>query len=148
MDADHLCSAMLNNIGKIFSDEAIVDRNEHRSDLGNGVEGLKLSMRIGRDVGDAIALANAQTLEHGGPAITALAKLGIRQAQSFIDHSLAVRIQTPGATQELKRGQGCFHWINLLLTDAPRCVCLNRDKCNRGSTAACQYRSFAVSLLE
>src|SRR5713226_5070321 len=109
MDTKHLRSTMPDDVGEIVSDETIVDRDEYRPNLGYGVKGFEEGMRVGSNVGDAVALTDAQVLESSRPAITAPAKLRIRQPQALVDNSLAVRIEAPGAAQELERGQGCFH---------------------------------------
>jgi hypothetical protein len=54
-------------------------------------------MSVGSNIGDAVALTDAQSLKCGRPAITAPAKLFVRQPQVLVDNSLAVKIQAPGA---------------------------------------------------
>jgi len=66
---------MLDDVGEIVSDETIVYRDEYRSILGYGVKGLEESMRVGSNVGDAVALIDTKLLERSRPAITASAKL-------------------------------------------------------------------------
>src|SRR5579883_96081 len=104
VNANNLRSTMLDDIGKITGDETVVDRYEHSPYLRYRVKRFKLGMCIGSNIGNAIALTDAQLLERGRPAITAFAKLRIRQTQVSIDNSFTIRIQPPGAAQKIERG--------------------------------------------
>ncbi len=61
--AHHLRAAVLNQVAEVVGDQPEVDRHEHGADLRNGVERLELRVRVGRDVGDAIALLDAEALQ-------------------------------------------------------------------------------------
>src|SRR5579863_9559627 len=97
VDAYHRRSTMLNDIGEIVSDKTIVDRDEYRANLRDGIKSFEQGMRVGSNIGDAVALVDAHLLEHSRPAITASAKLRVRQPQVFVNNSFSFRIQSPGA---------------------------------------------------
>jgi hypothetical protein len=66
---------MLDDVGEIVSDETIVDRDEDSPYLGDSVKGLQLGMCVGSNVGDGVALTDAQALECGRPTVAAPPKL-------------------------------------------------------------------------
>ena len=58
--AHHLRAAVLNQVAEVVGDEPEVERHQHRADLRHRVERLELRVGVRRDVGDAIALLDAQ----------------------------------------------------------------------------------------
>src|SRR5262249_51517382 len=74
---------------------------------------LELRVRVGRDVGDAVAVADAELpLQDVGPAVAAVEELAVREPQIPIYHGLARAIQPPRAAGELHRRQRKFHEIS------------------------------------
>ena len=109
MDADDAGAAVVDDVGEVVGDEAVVDRHEHRAELRHGVERFELRVGVGRDVGDAIALAHAQALQRRGPAVAAVEELRVGEAQIAVDDGLAASVELAGAAHELQRGQWGFH---------------------------------------
>ena len=108
--ADDLRAAMVDDVVEIVGQQAIVDRHQHRADLRHGVVGFEMRVRIGGDVGDAIALPDAHRLQGRRPAVAALEELRVGQSQVAIDDGLAVGIEPTGASREFHRRQRDFHW--------------------------------------
>jgi len=61
-------------------------------------------VRVRRDVDDAIALADAERLQPGRPAIAALEKALVGEALAAIDDRLTRGIQAACAPREFQRG--------------------------------------------
>ncbi|GAC1682200.1 MAG: hypothetical protein PVS2B1_00520 [Candidatus Dormibacteraceae bacterium] len=66
-------------------------------------------MRVGRDVCNAVALLDAQALERGGPPVTALEELRVREAEVAVHDSFTLPIQLSSAARELERCQRSLH---------------------------------------
>ena len=88
--AHHLRAAVLNQVAEIVGDQPEVDRHEHGADLRNRVERLELRVRVGRDVGDAIALLDAEALQRRRPAIAAIEELAVGPALRAVNDAFAV----------------------------------------------------------
>ena len=61
VDAQHLGARVSGDVDEIIGGKAVVDGHQDRADLRNGIEGLELLVRVGRDVGDAISLGAPPT---------------------------------------------------------------------------------------
>ena len=79
MRADHLRAAMIDNVFEIFRQQTVVDRHKHRAHLGHGVVSFKMGMRVRRNIGNAVALADAHPLQGGRPPIAAFEELRVTQ---------------------------------------------------------------------
>src|SRR5205807_824862 len=66
-------------------------------------------MSIGREIGDAIARANSEPLQHCRPTIAPIEELGVAPARLTIDHSDALRIKFAGPAGEFEWRQRRFH---------------------------------------
>src|SRR2546429_5852091 len=71
-------------------------------------------MDVGRDVGDAIARADAQPLEHGRPPVATLEELPVGQPQVAVDDRLALRVQSSSPSHELEWRERRLHRAFLL----------------------------------
>ena len=60
--------------------------HEHGAELWDGVERLELRVRIRGDRGDAIPLRDSETTQDGGPAVTPVEELLVREAHIAVDH--------------------------------------------------------------
>jgi len=58
-------------------------------------------MSIGRNVSDTISLANAQGLQCGRPTVAPIEKLGVREAQVFINNSFSILIKFASAAGKI-----------------------------------------------
>ena len=123
VDADDAGAAVVDDVGEVVGGEAVVDGDEDRAELRDRVEGFELGMGVGRDVGDAIALAHAHALQRRGPAVAAVAELLVGEAQIAVDDGLAASVELAGAAHEIQRGQWGFHLAGLLLCDDLRACC-------------------------
>ena len=110
VDAKHARAAVVDDVDEIVGGQPIVDRNEHRADLRHGVERLKLRMRVGRDIGDAVARLDPHLLQRGGPAIAAVKELRIGEPEIAVDDSFPVGIEPARASRKFHWRQGDFHW--------------------------------------
>ena len=79
MRADHLRAAMIDNVFEIFRQQTVVDRHKHRAHLGHGVVSFKMGMRVRRNIGNPVALADAHPLQGGRPPIAAIEELRVTQ---------------------------------------------------------------------
>ena len=61
--ADHGGAAVVDQVLELLGGQPEVDRHQHRADLRHGVERLELRVGVGRDVGDAVALDDAEGLQ-------------------------------------------------------------------------------------
>ena len=118
VDADHPCAAVVNDVPEICRLQPEVDGHEHRSYLGNRMEGLELRMGIGRDVGDPVSLADPEPLKRRRPPIATRQKLPVRKPQVTVDDGFAIRIEPPGAARVLDGSQWGFHGVPLPPPDA------------------------------
>ena len=62
MSTDYCRSTMLDDVGEIVGDETIVYWDEYSSHLWYRVKGFELGMSVGSNVGDTVALFDAQLL--------------------------------------------------------------------------------------
>jgi len=107
--ADHPGAAVVDDVPEFIRLQPEVDRHQHGADLRDRVEGLELSVRVGRDTGDPITLADAQTLKRRGPAVAAGQELAVREPQIAVDDRFPIRIEPPRPASELDGRQWCFH---------------------------------------
>ena len=109
MRADDPRAAMIDQISEIVRGQTVIQGHQHRANLRHRVKGLKLSVRVRRQISDAIALPNSEALQARGPTIDTIKELRISQAQFAIHHSFALGVELAGAAREFQRGQRRFH---------------------------------------
>jgi hypothetical protein len=63
--AHHTGAAVVDDVREVVRRQAIVDGNQHRTDLRNRVKRLELRVRVRRDVDDAVTLLDAERLQGG-----------------------------------------------------------------------------------
>jgi hypothetical protein len=61
--ANDLGAAVIDDVCELIGDQSIVDRHQHRADLGHRVVRLQVCVRVGRDVGDPVSLPDAELLQ-------------------------------------------------------------------------------------
>ena len=109
--ADHAGTAVVDDIGEVVGVQAVVDRHGDGADLRHGVEGFELRRDVGGDVGDAVARADAELLQGGGPAVAPVEELAIGAARGAINEGFAVGVELAGAAGEIEGSEWCFHGI-------------------------------------
>src|SRR5215475_13950385 len=109
MSAHDLCAGVVDQISKIISRQAIVNRDQDCADLRRRVERLELRVSVGRDVSHAVGLSNSKFLQSSRPAIATIKKLFVTQAQIAVDYRFAVFIKLAGTPPKFKRRQWSFH---------------------------------------
>jgi hypothetical protein len=100
---------MLDQVFEVVGNQPEVERHEHRTQLRHGIERLELRVGIRRDVGDAVARADAHFLQHAGPAVAAVAERVVGPALRAVHHGFAAAMQAPRAPQKFQRSQRHFH---------------------------------------
>src|SRR5208283_4286503 len=118
--AQHLGAAVVRHVDEVLGREPVIHRYDDRTPLWDRVELLEMLVRVGRDGGDAIAVADPELREGGGPPIAPLAELGIGQANVAIYDCFAPGMQLARAASEVKGRKRrlhaslpliCFQWI-------------------------------------
>src|SRR5579859_7737140 len=109
MRAHDLRTAVRNQVAEVVGDQSIIERHEHGADLRYRVERLELRVDVGGDVGDAIAFPDARALQPSRPSIAAIPELRVGEAKAPVDERGTIRVQPPGAPEELERRQRYFH---------------------------------------
>ena len=94
---------MLDHVREVIRRQPVIQRHQHRSDLGHGVKRLELRVCIRRDIDDTVSRLHTEVLERGGPSIAAFEELTVCQPKRAVDHRLAVSIEAPGTAPELHR---------------------------------------------
>src|SRR5207253_3608405 len=89
MGANDSRAAVVDQVFKVIRDQPVIDWHQHCADLRNGIVCLEMSVRIRRDVRDAIAFSDSHRLQYRRPAIATLEELAIREPQLSVDHSFA-----------------------------------------------------------
>ena len=107
--AEHRGTRVVDHVDEVFRGEPVVHRHEHRAELRHRVERLELRVRVRRDRGDPVALADAERLQGARPAVAAVEELLVGEPEVAVDDGLARAVQAAGAAGELKRGQRRFH---------------------------------------
>jgi hypothetical protein len=95
---------MVDDVGELLGTQAVVDRNQYRTDLRNRVKGFELRMRVRRNIGDTIALLDAQPLQRRGPTIAAREEFLVSKTLAAVHHRFAAAVQRTGPSRELERG--------------------------------------------
>src|SRR6266852_3766393 len=109
--ADHGCPRVLDDIGEVIGGQPVVDRHQHRADLGHGVKRLELLVDVRGDVCDSVALANAHPLERGGPAVAAVEELLVGKPEVAVDDRLTLWMQASSPAYELEWRERCLHRV-------------------------------------
>ena len=107
--AEHRGTRVVDHVDEVFRGEPVVHRHEHGAELRHRVERLELRVRVRRDRGDPVALADAERLQGARPAVAAVEELLVGEPEVAVDDGLARAVQAAGAAGELKRGQRRFH---------------------------------------
>jgi hypothetical protein len=68
-----------------------------------------MSVRIRRDVCDAIAFSDSHRLQYRRPAIATLQELPIREPQLSIDHRFSIGVETARPAREFHWSERYFH---------------------------------------
>src|SRR6266550_2604373 len=109
MRANHTGAAVIDQVSKVVCGQAKVQWHKYAAELRYGVKRLQLRMSIGREIGDAIARANSEPLQHRRPTIAPIEELGVAPARLTIDHGDALRIKFARAASEFERRERRFH---------------------------------------
>jgi len=107
--ADNGGARVADDVREVPGGQAVVDGDEHRAELGNRVERLELGMRVGRDVGDPIALADPEPGEGGRPPVAPVEESLVGEAEVLVHHRLPVPVQPSRPPGELERGKRHLH---------------------------------------
>ena len=62
VNADNPRAAVVDHVGEIIRNQAVIERDEDCADLRHGVERFQLGKGVGRDVGDAVAFPHTKRL--------------------------------------------------------------------------------------
>ena len=100
---------MFEHVFEVRRDESVVHRHDHGADGGGGVEGLEELVRVGRDYGDAVALADAGVEQGVGLLIDARVELGPGEAGGAVDHGFRGAIELGCAANKVVDQQRDFH---------------------------------------
>src|SRR5208283_2853152 len=100
---------VVRQVVEVLGREPVIHRYDDGAPLRDRVELLEMLVRVGRDGGDAIALADPELRERGGPPIAALAELGIRQANVAVYDCFAPGMQLARAAREVQGRQRRLH---------------------------------------
>src|SRR5262245_7280365 len=100
---------MVEDVLEVGPDEPEVDRHEHCPDLRHGVERLEMSVRVRRDVRDAIATPDAEPLERARPSVAASEEALVGQPKGAINDGFALRMQLTRAPREIDGGERNYH---------------------------------------
>jgi len=84
---------VVDHVGPVGGQEAVVERHHHGADLWYAVEPLEVRVRVGSDVRDAVAGRDAEALQGARPAIAPVEKLGVAPPLVPVDHGLTVAVQ-------------------------------------------------------
>ena len=101
--ADNPGAAVVDQIGKIIRDQAVIERDEDGADLRHGVERFQLGMSVGRDVSDAVALLHTKRLQSRRPTIATVEKFLVVQPPIAIHDGIAFGIELARAPREFER---------------------------------------------
>jgi len=107
--ADDLGAAVLEDVLDFLRMQTEVDRHEHGADLRHGVVGRELGAGVQGDIGDTVALPDPQPLQRDRPAVAPGEELLVVQTGRAVNDAVALRIERPGATLELERGERRLH---------------------------------------
>ena len=120
MRTDDRRPAMIDDVLKIFRQQPIIDRDQHRADLRYSVERFQMRMRVWCDINDPITRSDTDALKRRRPTVTAVEKLGISKPLVAIDNGFTVGIKPARAPGKIHRSQRCFHnakhLYNLMIT--------------------------------
>src|SRR5437588_7385658 len=108
--AKHARAAVIDEINEIVRGQAKIQWHQHRAQLRHGVERLQLRMSIGREIGNAIARANAEPLQNRRPPIAPIEELGVAPARLTIDDGDAFGIKFARPAGEFEWRERRFHW--------------------------------------
>src|ERR1700687_1262420 len=100
---------MRGDVDKVLGREPEVDGNEDCANLRHGVEGLQLLVRVVRDVCNTVPLLDTHALKGGGPQITPVEELRVRETQVAVDDSFPISVKLPCPACELQRRQRSLH---------------------------------------
>ena len=109
MDTEHLRTAVACHIDEVVGREPVVHRHDHGAPLRDRIELLEVLVSIRCNGRDAIALADPESRERGGPPVAALAELAVRESNVAVDDGFAAAMQFSRATCELQRREWRFH---------------------------------------
>ena len=110
--AKHGGARMRRDVDEVLGRQPEIDRHQHGADLGNGVKGFELLVRVGRDVGNPVALLDSHFLKRGGPLVAAVEELRVCEAEVAVNDSLSTPVQLSSAARKLERGQRSFHILS------------------------------------
>ena len=113
MDAQDFGAGMRGDVDEVVRGEAVVDGDQHRTDLRHGIEGFELLVHVRRDVGDAVTLPNPHRLQRGRPAVAAVEELLVSEAEVAVDHAFAIAVKLSRPPRELQRCERRFHLPSL-----------------------------------
>ena len=112
MGTNHAGATVIDDVSKIVRRKPKVHRNQHGANLGDSVEGFELRVCVRSDVGDPILLRDAKALQRSRPAVAAIEKLLVGQAQCTVNDGLTTSVPaSTGAPGKFKRSQWHFHEI-------------------------------------
>ncbi len=121
MRADRDRAAVIDDVFEVVGGEPEIDRHQHRADLRHGVERFEVPVRVGRDVGDAIAAPDAKPLQRARPSVAAGQEAFVGQAQRAIHNRFTLRVQLARPPGEIEGSQRSFHvGSGLLVSLSPR----------------------------
>ncbi len=100
---------MVDDVLEVVRQQAVVDRHQHRADLRHRVVGFQVRVRVGGDVGDPVAVSDAERLQRRRPAVAPLEELAVGEPHLAVDDGLAVGVQPARTPGEFHRGQRDFH---------------------------------------
>ena len=109
MRAQDLAAAVVREVDEVVRDQPVVHRHDDRAQLRHRVILLEVLMRVGCQRCYAVALLHAQLRQCRRPSVATLAERFVRQSQITIDHGFARSMELACATQEIERGEWCFH---------------------------------------
>ena len=107
--ANNLRPRVVDDICEVIGRQTVIDRDQDRTQLRNGVERLELGQDVGGDVGHPVAGADAQPLQGGRPAVTAVEELRVGQPAIAVDNRLAIRVHPAGPAHELQGRERSLH---------------------------------------
>ena len=107
--ADDGRSRVSDDVREFVRAQPVVDRHQHRPELRNRIKGLEPGVRVGRDVGHAIAGRNAEPAQRGRPPVAPLEELPVGEPQVAVHDRFAIRIERARPAGELEGSQGYFH---------------------------------------
>ena len=103
MHADNPGAAVVDQIGEIIRDQAVIERDEDGADLRHGVERFQLGESVWRDVGNAVAFLHTKRLQSRRPTIATVEKFLVVQSPAAIHDGITFGIELARAPREFER---------------------------------------------